>query len=733
MNFIHEESKKSLEEMKSKEYVQSLKERKHSLSNSELKSLHNMISFPPTEGGQESLEKLKKGIFLHSVWYGDDAILIARKKSVFYYSKWDGVENRIVALLEEVKSYDQFFSYSQDTLDYLDNKLKLSWLHDYYRKTKVRLEKYLREFHNNRDIQRFSSNLTLEESQLKNLLVFLDGLFLSKIYPRVHNDEELNTLRHYTDEEIGEAVSYLVFLCKRTLHNMDKVATKCSKKTIYSCGFKKMIRLSCKMKKVEEWESNVDLLDYQVITQNRKTTFFHKNPEIPKSLLFANLLRDSQEVFIRMNTFSALENTALSLVESCHKCKDKVIEHFITKVDTLNFPRYCLEYPTMLFKDFWATENFFLEEIATIDWLSDLLMMPYEKVLSYKISQLITLKDVILFQRFFIIIDCCQQFYEELEEAETRLLHSLVPIHQRDQLIEILSIFLPVPQVCEAVLDFFTYEEGKLLDLQYTPILKKGNELLCPTFLLSRSNLVRNAIMSSRHKNLNSTNQGNDISMIEFLKEIFKNCSYPYQTVDSHKILSKNGKTTKGECDFIVISDSEVILFECKDSFHPAKSFEFRATLDHMRKAEKQLNLLKEIFLCPEFIKEFYESKKITQKERHISTCILSSNRLFHGTHYGTHPVRHIRELNMLLTRGRIGLNEQVWSIWDEGIYSPLLLTDYLLPDYKLKKAMFGASQPYTSSLHGRDQNISCQSYRLVPSILEHQCESLFQKKKDSP
>ena len=125
-----------------------------------------------------------------------------------------------------------------------------------------------------------------------------------------------------------------------------------------------------------------------------------------------------------------------------------------------------------------------------------------------------------------------------------------------------------------------------------------------------------------------------------------------------------------GEIDVIIISETDIILIECKCPLSPTNNFEMRASVDLIEKAAKQLSHSKLAMSDSTFRKNFLKNMKVDDTPRNIHTCIVFGNRLFNGYTIDSHPIRYIKELDMILNNGHIYSEAGIWRVWENERYS---------------------------------------------------------------
>lgn len=141
-------------------YIQSLHP---NLTNSDRKELKRRISKYTEFGYLITLNTIKA----FAIWDSDEAILEARKKGVFRYKVWKE-SNYARDIISDLIENAHLFNFSVQSLSFLQNKLKLAWLYDYYQSEEKRIVKILKKLHKDRKILRSISDISIEESLIKD-------------------------------------------------------------------------------------------------------------------------------------------------------------------------------------------------------------------------------------------------------------------------------------------------------------------------------------------------------------------------------------------------------------------------------------------------------------------------------------------------------------------------------------------------------------------------------------
>lgn len=350
------------------------------------------------------------------------------------------------------------------------------------------------------------------------------------------------------------------------------------------------------------------------------------------------------------------------------------------------------------------------EEVFELEYFCKEMCMNANELYEKKVTQNCNAYDILLCQRFFRIMYYIQEYTYQNERNIKVILQSLIPSMDKEKLKSLLFMLLKSQQKVEEIYDLLSYNVKYKFDIQYTPFLEIGSKVIFPISVLACSNLMRNTIAYSYLSKNEIVYDDNGVEpLVKVCVNCFRKCSYGYEIFTNKKFKYK-GK--EGEIDVLVISDSDVIIIECKGPLVPTNNFEMRATFEHIAKAQKQLDLSKEAFEDVGFRNKFFrDSLHINRKCRNIYTCTVLGNRLFSIWSGVKHSIRNIYELEMILNNGEISSPFAKWSIWKESKYSHTDLLDFLKQDGVFIKLMQDSMDRYFNKLTFAGKTIQYESY----------------------
>ncbi len=686
------------------------------LTNSDRKELKRHISKYTKLGYLITLNTIKA----FAIWDPDEAILEARKKGVFRYKVWKE-SNYAKAIITDLLKNAPLFNFSSQSLSFMQNKLKLAWLYEYYQNEEKRIVKILKKLHKGRKILKSVSDINVEESLIKDLLVYVDNLFFTG---RTTIHGKYDDLSGFTLEEIADSVSYLVFLLYNNIKWKSNCAYFANIKTIESYELRKAVLLCCQLCQVNEWEVLIDFFDYDVdILENNNYIIKAKNPDIEKSYRLAYIQQTSQLQFVQQKTVE--EGGGISLRNACdlyvseHTKKEllkRISQNGITRI------RFAIDSGVFSIINSLDDQHYYFEEILAIRSLSHEYISNEEELLNISVTEHCKLIDVIKLQRIFIYLCYFTTDYLYPNETKEIVSNSLVPAFSVKDLYSIFNGVFKDSIKTDELIRLFTASFEKKIDLQYTPLVLLNGYYHIPMSIAAKSNLLRNCIAISRTSGNQESNSMSE-PMVKECAQIFNECTL-------HPIVLTNVKVKYnqrcGEIDVLVVTENYIFVIECKCPLCPVNNFEMRGDNDHLHKAVKQLDLCKQAFEDNEYQKSLLKQRKIPYKPRQILTCIVFGNRLFNGLSFSGHPVRFINELNNFMINGTIRTDKKVYSIWSGTELAEKDIIDYLSENTAITQTRFDAMIKRLEQLKLGKMKLSLESYGIVQETVDYQLDSRF-------
>lgn len=691
-----------IEQLFDDQTIKSIRQKKQDLSQSDKRFLLKKLS----EFRNFDVHIIFRTILAYSIWCPDEAIVEARKKGVFRYKAWGFKTNCAEFLLKKIKELYTLISYSDDTKQFIEKKLMLSWMFEFYKKTEEDLIKYIKEHRRRTRI----GNTFFEEALFKELLAYADVMF----YLPGHSYEYINkhTIKGYGHEEICDSISYIIYLYDAIFNIKSDSRYIVSAQYVLSDEIEKIILMACKVNQLQEWEICIDYFNYNVKHIEKNLLIFDETQVFEKSVRLGYVRRDMQEQLFYHENIKRSEEKYMSLSKVGDYIKEKLGEQLIKEVGTGALSRYRFEFPEPLFDPFKNPDmfqgKFFEEEMLSIAHNAREMIMNNEDASQKKITNNCTLNDVVLFQRCFSLMNLIASQILFNQKDRKKVIRSLIPHFQYDNLINILTVFMGDRIKAEELLQLFTYKKDIKLDLQYTPFIQASGGLYFSNSIVSKSNLLRNCIAYSYLAKNQLVNQDDRESLVQECVRIFSERHQEYH-VFSNKKFSYCGQ--KGEVDILVISEQDIIIIECKSPLNPTSNFEMRASGDHINKAAKQLDHCKAAFMDKAFRKKYLKNLNISDSPRSVHTCIVFGNRLFNGYSVNDHPIRYVRELDMILNNGHIYSDAGTWRVWQSEEFKHEELLSFLSPDHPLMISNFNSMEKVEQYMFINGRKVCFETY----------------------
>lgn len=690
------------------EVYNELKTQKSGLSNRDKKYILKVL----TNSKSETKENVLKAIICFAIWEPDEAISQARRKGILRYKVFGNKgKTKAKYYLGYLISKKEVFGFSEKNNKYLKQKYEFEWLESFYNKTEEKIDTEIANHYQGRIRKRIQS-INFESSLHKELFAYIDMLFFLRGQTQTRYD--YNILSTFSQEEIAEGVSYLLYKYIEKYGISTKKNYCVDASYINSDRMEKLILLACQINYVLELELLVDFYDYDICNEGKNIIIRSKDETLEKSIRLGYIKQEMQEILFFGKRYSSHEEDAY--LETLSKLiVDELGDKIYKRISNGILTRYRFEIPTALLGKMAEQRvegkvQLFKEESLELEHFSKEMCMNMNELYEKKLTQNCNAYDILLCQRFFRIMYYIQKYVYQNEKDIKVILQSLIPSMDKENLKAFLFMLLKNQQKVDEVYDLLSYDIDYKFDIQYTPFLGIGSKVIFPTSVLACSNLMRNTIAYSYlSKNEIVNDDGGVEPLVKVCENCFRQCSHRYEIFTNKKFKYK-GK--KGEIDVLVVSDSDLIIIECKGPLVPTSNFEMRATFEHIEKSQKQLDLSKEAFEDDGFRNKFFrDSLHIDGKRRNVYTCTVLGNRLFSIWSGVRHPIRNIYELDMILNNGEISSPFAKWSIWKEQKYSHKDLLDFLRQDGVFIKIMQDSMDSYFNKLTFAGKTIQYESY----------------------
>lgn len=699
------------------QYCDNLRQQRNGkLGKKEREKLEHIIR----EFRNKSQDDVLGAIVIYAIFYPDEAIQYARQKGVFYYGNtWEYTEY----CLESLNSLSDPLHIPQLQQKYFRQKLSCRWLGHFYRETEKKLRRDICRHYKER-IKKASHGVPYESNLIIELLAYISMIFRYRRTPMSQTsatdlpDKYNKRVLDYTNEEISEAVSYLIYLFADE-KGLQPQKEKWLDVNYILYGIEKLVLLACHRNLVLEWEFLADCLGYELVGDEKSVKIYDPSGQLEKSFRIGFIKRSMQEQIFAIQT---METTSISLLDLARRIVTELGDTLFEWCgeDKL-FQRYRMVFPEQLLEPLRPqkdaeTLELFQEEYMELHFADHELTFKSDDISNQMVTDHCSVLDVLLFKRFFILFNFSQQWLFEEEKDIRKVIPSLIPVMREEQLISLIEKFVDSKEKASELLELLSWNGQGKLDLQYTPIIKVDSKhYYVVTDILISSNITRNSLVSARSRKILAANSDGQNDPLElFCKKSFDECSFSYQTRANVKYKYRG---EQGEIDFLAWSDSRIYIIECKNAILPTSSHEIRATYEHIQKASRQLDMSSKALRDETFQKTYFSQWGISPGKRTVHTCVLLGNRLFAVPNGMQHPVRYAYELNMILTSGIVNGNLGQWSCWSGEQFVDEDLDRYLSDADPLSKSFLESMEPYTETFCCRGKKIQLCSYVYNPLL----------------
>ncbi len=668
---------------------------------------------------EHDCDKVLGAITVYEIFCPGEGIRYARQKGVFNYgSEWPNIEY----CLERLCDMNGVLSLPVQEQRYIRQKLACKWLRQFYVETRKKLSQEIYKHHKKR-LQKSIGNVQVESNFMVEMLAYISLVFRYRDNSSADTSKETNrsknTLSDWSNEEISEAVSFLIYLF---IGENGFVTTKIlwlDKDYVLSDEIEKLVLLACQRNQMMEWEQLVDCLNYEIKTEGNNVIVYDPSESLEKSLRIGFVKTMLQKQLFAFLDFEksqiGLFDLAQYLVESIGdqvfewRSEDKLVERY-----RMLFPEVLLE-PLCPKKD--VPLELYREEYMEMDFAAHELTFGHSDLKQYMVTEHCSAVDLILLKRIFLLLNYSQRWLFQKEKDLKKVIPSLNPLMTEETLLNLISKFVGDRQKALECLQLLSWDGNGKLDLQYTPIIKCDLEhYYIASDILISSNIIRNSIVLGRSRGEQYGNSnGIDDPLERFCEASFHEHPSIYKTRANVRF---EYQKDAGEIDLLVWSDRRLYVFECKNAILPTGSHEIRATYEHIQKASQQLDFIKKALEDTTFQREHFQQWGIVEGERTLQTCILLGNRLFTVPNGMKHSVRYAYELNMVLTSGIINSTFGHWSCWSGDQFTDDDLVRFLSDSDPISQSMIAALIPYSESFYHRGKRLQFNSF--IFNFLQH-------------
>ncbi|MEO9825341.1 MAG: hypothetical protein ABJF50_13075 [Paracoccaceae bacterium] len=596
----------------------------------------------------------------------DHAISCMRRNGVLRASRYEYRGFLIGRIAKAVLGVRDVFAISPDRIAYLQSVEALSCVAGNARKLKMEIETTVRAHHS---------------MVLKTVFVMVNSLF----YQEWINDHEASSLdgSRYSSEEYAEAASFVlhIYASMFPIDGMSFAHVDTDAAGKNAPVYERLLVAAIRLAKFREAEQLIDGLPYRADREGEEVTISSIDPDVERAVRFGFMQQRAQAIIRHLQLAEADQPISIRTLIDTGFGRGSFDN--LLKIKDHPVRRLVLEMPAIpaVFDAWFATDELFRDEIQMFMELNVDHFGTFDDLV-FPITDRISSLDVLKAQRYFNFISCAYQrrladIQDPVEREELTLASTLLAI-SHDAMVEQMQLILGSEDKAHEVIELLKMVPGDgYLDLQYRPFVDVGDYYMIAPHVVAVSNLVRNTIVAN---GLRSAAIGSKDLMVHSVTEALRSAGFEVESDLKVKIA---GQTP--ELDIVARRDNTLILFECKNAYHPVSVHETRNSWDHIRKAGKQLDIRRDIFADPANQSKLF--KRLGWKPNSkcvVQTGIVIANRVFHGASFIGHPIRQAHELINVLISGRItarkGPEKEGLSFWIGPDFQTADLIAYLGP-----------------------------------------------------
>lgn len=558
----------------------------------------------------------------------NEALSLLKKEKVFFLDI-NSKNKDIIEILEFLLKNSKNLEFTEKDIIYFQSKKNLSLISEDIYNVLQQIRKEIKNY---------------GDSFIRDILFVVDMHFYKIVKGVKSIDISIETL--------SEICSYLIYLFSQ-INKEHKISqdTFSSKISFNEKKLNNLILLSFKIRNFQDMEKFIDNFNYTCIKEKNKLIIRSEDTLIEKSRIYGNFHSNMQRQALVLDIIKEYKNAA-SFSGFIDKISEKSKDFFELKEYPI--PRYTFKFPLNdKIKEFILKDEYFLEEIFELTEIKKEYMIP--DIMDFKISRLLTLKDLMIIKRLFIIIGLLNSdfFFNILEKDKTKkqvIYNSWIKAFNYQDLKNTLILFIGNDKADEFISEFsWSLQSNNKLDLQYTPLINL-DDYYFPLNIFINSNLFRNSLFRNNirpHKVMNK-----DAISLAIMNVLKKN----FEKVATGIKFKKNGYV--GDFDVIAYVDNVIYIFECKNTITPTDLHELRTTYkDNLLHGFEQLTKCKKVLLSDNYIKDLNSNLKWKiSNDFKIVTCLVLGTRMYNGYTDGEHHVRSIHELVNFFDTGKINI-----------------------------------------------------------------------------
>lgn len=572
--------------------------------------------------------------------YNDEALSELRKDKIFSLDI-NSKNREVVKIIDFLLKNSKKLEFSYEDINYFQSKKNLSLISENIYKVTQEIRKEIKNYGN---------------SFIRDILFVVDMHF----YRTMKGVESLNI----TIETLSEICSYLIFLHAQ-IHKEHMISENTFSKanSFYDNKIDNLIKLSFSIRNFQDIEKFIDNFNYICIKEKNNLIVKSEDVLLEKSRRYGYFHSNMQRMALSLHTREKYKD-ALSFdifIDKIIKSTDSLFEF---KDDPIG--RYVFNFPLFdEIKDFILKEEYFFDEIFELEEIQKEYMIP--DMMDYKISTLLTLKDLMIIKRLFKMVGLLNSDYlfnilEKDKSKKQIIYNSWIKAFKYENLKDTLTPFVGEDKAEDFISSFSWLLQSKnKLDLQYSPLIH-FDDYYFPLNIFISSNLFRNSLFKNKIRPHNASQKDNISEAItNVLKQNFKDVA---MEID----FNKNGY--HGDFDVIAYIDNVIYIFECKNTITPTDLHELRTTYkENLVHGFEQLSKCKNVLLSNGYIRDL--NNRLTwdiTNYFNIVTCVVLGTRMYNGYTNGEHHVRSFHELLNFLDTGKIeitdnGVTKEI-SLW---------------------------------------------------------------------
>lgn len=560
-----------------------------------------------------------------------------------------------------------------------------------------------------------------EEKELERLIRSDVPLAFNLLIGRV--EESFMPINHHrkgiSKEDLASYASYILGRYKDLFLNEPNLCKPLTELPS-DAFFNKLVSLARKLWELRQQAALVGRLGYRCVKLNsHEYVIRHPNEQQDMALHFGYVISRLNGQTKAIKYFEETPIEIPTLTDVAERFAKEFKNEFFKEKTTFGFTRLSIEIPEpiakVLSEKLLGDNRFYKDEGYTLRSSGDKLLATFDEMRDFKIAPDISLVELFRMTRIFRFLSHIIGFTLDGRNNALLLHNTLVKYLDRNSLLSWFQINGVSRKRAEECLNLLVWDakyDNKILDFQYSPIIKI-NDIYVPFLnVLTYSDIFRNQLY--KHK-LRIDSDGQIDSIGRPLAETLKS------SMDfSQRKIPYEWKGEKGDIDVMATYEDCLYLFECKNSLLPCDMFELRTFYDYLNEASQQLTRITDLFFDNGFRK--YISKKIDRDLngiKEIRTCIVTNARLYAGMSFQGHSVRPFLELEQFISEGnvRMGIldNERKdvknIKLWEGENLSNEDMKKYLSGNFILYKAAWDAAEQAEKVLNFAYGRITKRTY----------------------